>query len=74
VGVRLAGEHATGVSPCGPSPARLAPVAALRPATGRESVDVVGRHADAVYPDGIGRSKPTAALIEARLRQPRHRA
>ncbi len=41
---------------------------ALRAAVvGREKVAVVGRHAYLVYPDGIGRSKLTNALAEARL-------
>ncbi|HEY8368478.1 MAG TPA: DUF1697 domain-containing protein [Thermodesulfobacteriota bacterium] len=34
---------------------------------GRERVRVAGRHAYIVYPDGIGRSKLTTALIEDRL-------
>jgi len=33
----------------------------------RERVAVVGRHAYLVYPDGIGRSKLTNAVIESRL-------
>jgi uncharacterized protein (DUF1697 family) len=35
--------------------------------TGREQVRAVGRHAYLAYPDGIGRSKLTAVLIERRL-------
>ncbi|HVV93672.1 MAG TPA: DUF1697 domain-containing protein [Hyphomicrobiales bacterium] len=43
-------------------------VAALRAAIkGREAVEAVGRHAYVVYPDGIGRSKLTGAMIEQRL-------
>jgi uncharacterized protein (DUF1697 family) len=43
-------------------------VAALRDAiSGRELVEARGRHAYLVYPDGIGRSKVTAALIERKL-------
>lgn len=34
---------------------------------GREIVDVAGRHAYFVYPDGVGRSKLTHALIEKKL-------
>ncbi len=43
-------------------------VADLRGAIrGRETVEVVGRQAYLVYPDGIGRSKLTIALIEKKL-------
>jgi len=43
-------------------------VAALRRAVqGREQVQVTGREAYLVYPDGIGRSRMTAALIERHL-------
>lgn len=35
--------------------------------TGREVVQVDGRHAYIVYPDGIGRSRLTNALIEKKL-------
>ncbi len=43
-------------------------VDALREAIrGREVVQAVGRHAWAVYPDGIGRSRLTTALIERKL-------
>jgi uncharacterized protein (DUF1697 family) len=46
-----------------------AEVDALRAAIkGRESVAVVGRCAYLVYPDGIGRSKLTIAVIESRLK------
>lgn len=43
-------------------------VAALNAAIiGREAVRVIGRHAYAAYPDGIGRSKLTNAVIEKKL-------
>ena len=43
-------------------------VAALQEAiTGREVVRGAGRHAYIVYPDGIGRSRLTLALIERKL-------
>ena len=43
-------------------------LAALREAIkGRERVELDGRQAYAVYPDGIGRSKLTVALIEKHL-------
>jgi uncharacterized protein (DUF1697 family) len=53
-------------------PLKAAPAAArveaLRAAiVGRERVAVVGRHAYLVYPDGIGRSKLTNAVVESRL-------
>jgi uncharacterized protein (DUF1697 family) len=49
------------------APAREA-LAALRQAIkGRERVETEGRQAYAVYPDGIGRSKLTMALIEKHL-------
>jgi uncharacterized protein (DUF1697 family) len=35
--------------------------------TGREMVRVIGRHAYIVYPDGVGRSRLTNALIERKL-------
>src|SRR2546428_7360759 len=35
---------------------------------GREIVRAGGRHVYAVYPDGVGRSRPTTALIEKKLR------
>ncbi|MDD5564553.1 MAG: DUF1697 domain-containing protein [Thermoanaerobaculaceae bacterium] len=45
-----------------------AKAAALRAAiTGPEQVDVRGRHAYAVYPRGIGRSRLTNALVERTL-------
>jgi uncharacterized protein (DUF1697 family) len=43
-------------------------LAALRAAIkGREEVEIVGRDAYMVYPDGIGRSKLTIAIIEKKL-------
>jgi uncharacterized protein (DUF1697 family) len=36
--------------------------------TGREVVRVVGRQAYIVYPDGVGRSRLTTALLERKLR------
>jgi uncharacterized protein (DUF1697 family) len=43
-------------------------IAALQQAiVGREVVQARGRHAYAVYPDGIGRSRLTSALIERAL-------
>ncbi|MDE3216476.1 MAG: DUF1697 domain-containing protein [Gemmatimonadota bacterium] len=45
-----------------------AQVRALRDAiAGRETVEVRGRHAYIVYPDGIGTSRLTAAVLDARL-------
>ncbi len=38
-----------------------------RAITGREVVRAKGRHAYVVYPDGIGRSRLTSALIEKKL-------
>ena len=47
---------------------RAADVKALRAAiVGREVVEAVGTHAYLVYPDGIGRSRLTTALIERTL-------
>ena len=46
-------------------------IEALRAAiTGRETVAGDGRHVYAVYPDGVGRSKLTTALIEKALGMP----
>jgi len=43
-------------------------VKALRTAiAGRERVEVIGRHAYLVYPDGIARSRLTSRLIEEKL-------
>ncbi|HEX7126322.1 MAG TPA: DUF1697 domain-containing protein [Thermodesulfobacteriota bacterium] len=51
-----------------PFPREAEDVKALEAAIkGRETVRVAGRHAYVVYPDGIGRSKLTTALIEDRL-------
>jgi uncharacterized protein (DUF1697 family) len=45
-----------------------AAVAALQEAiVGREVVRAAGRHSYVVYPDGIGRSKLTSALVEKKL-------
>jgi uncharacterized protein (DUF1697 family) len=45
-----------------------AAVTALQKAiVGREVVRAIGRHAYVVYPDGIGRSKLTSAIVEKKL-------
>ena len=45
-----------------------AAVTALQKAiVGREVVRAIGRHSYVVYPDGIGRSKLTSALVEKKL-------
>jgi uncharacterized protein (DUF1697 family) len=50
------------------SPPAAEDVAALQAGiAGRETVAAVGRHAYLVYPDGIGTSKLTNALIEGKL-------
>lgn len=50
------------------APVGPAGVTALKAAIpGRETVRAAGRHAYIVYPDGIGRSKLTTALIERKL-------
>jgi uncharacterized protein (DUF1697 family) len=49
-------------------PGREAGTALQRAITGRELVRVEGRQAYAVYPDGIGRSRLTTAVIEKHLR------
>ena len=49
------------------APTRAAATALQQAITGREVVRVVGRQAYAVYPDGIGRSRLSTALIESRL-------
>jgi uncharacterized protein (DUF1697 family) len=48
-----------------PKPAHLA--ALERAIKGRERVRLHGRHAYIVYPDGVGRSRLTAAVIEKHL-------
>jgi len=48
-----------------PTPAAVAALRAAIP--GRETVSAVGRHLYAVYPDGIGRSHLTAALMDRKL-------
>ena len=46
-------------------------VEALRAAiSGREAVHLDGRHLYVTYPDGIGRSRLTSALIESKLATP----
>jgi uncharacterized protein (DUF1697 family) len=49
------------------APDRIAARALQQAITGREVVRVRGRHAYIIYPDGIGRSRLTSALIERRL-------
>lgn len=49
------------------APSREAATALKRAIVGREIVNVIGRHAYVVYPDGMGRSRLTSVLIEARL-------
>jgi uncharacterized protein (DUF1697 family) len=50
-----------------PAPASIQ---ALRAAiVGREKVEAVGRHAYIHYPDGIGRSRLTPAILDAKLGQ-----
>mgnify|MGYP002399900788 CR=1 FL=1 len=49
------------------APTREAVTALQRAITGREVVRAEGRHAYLVYPDGVGRSRLTSALIEKHL-------
>jgi uncharacterized protein (DUF1697 family) len=49
------------------APAAAAAAALQRAVKGRETTRVVGRHAFIVYPDGIGTSKLTLAVIERAL-------
>ena len=49
------------------APDRTAVTALQRAITGREVVRVAGRQAYVVYPDGIGRSRLTNALLESKL-------
>ena len=49
------------------APAARAVTALQRAIPGRERLQAAGRHAYLVYPDGIGRSRLTAALIERHL-------
>ena len=49
------------------APAKQAVVALRAAIAGRERVEVAGRHAYVVYPDGIGRSKLTSAVLERYL-------
>ena len=54
---------------CLKAPAATEDVESLRAAiSGRELVQTDGRHAYFVYPDGVGRSRLTNALIERKLR------
>jgi uncharacterized protein (DUF1697 family) len=48
-------------------PSREQAEALQRAIKGREVVRVIGRHAYIVYPDGIGRSRLTNAIIEKHL-------
>lgn len=49
------------------SPDRTAMSALRGSVTGRETIEAVGRHLYAVYPDGFGRSKLTTNTIERHL-------
>ena len=49
------------------APDRAAVTALQKAIVGREVVRAVGRHTYVVYPDGIGRSKLSVALIEKKL-------
>ncbi len=49
------------------APDRTAAAALTDAIRGRESLRVKGRQAYVVYPDGVGRSKLTMALIEKKL-------
>jgi uncharacterized protein (DUF1697 family) len=49
------------------APARARLTDLERAITGREGVRLKGRHAYVVYPDGIGRSRLTSAVIESKL-------
>jgi uncharacterized protein (DUF1697 family) len=49
------------------APDRAAVTALQKAIVGREVASAVGRHAYVVYPDGIGRSKLTSALVEKKL-------
>lgn len=55
------------VMPLKDAPGARAVAALRRAVTGRELVQVTGPDAYLVYPDGIGRSRMTAALIERHL-------
>jgi len=48
-------------------PAKTAPAALASAIVGRERIELVGKNLYLVYPDGIGRSKLTSALIEKKL-------
>ena len=49
------------------APDKKAAAALITAIPGRETLRVKGRHAYIVYPDGVGRSKLTMALIEKKL-------
>jgi uncharacterized protein (DUF1697 family) len=49
------------------APGRADELALQKAITGREIARVKGRHAYVVYPDGIGRSRLTMALVEKKL-------
>ncbi len=49
------------------APSRAAVAGLQRAIAGREIVRAKGRHAYVVYPDGVGRSRLTTALIEQKL-------
>src|SRR5262245_7158055 len=49
------------------APASAAVTALQKAIVGREVVRAIGRHSYVVYPDGIGRSKLTSALVEKKL-------
>jgi uncharacterized protein (DUF1697 family) len=55
------------VMPLRAAPARAAVAILVAAISGREQVQVIGRTLYAVYPDGIGRSRLTIALIERKL-------
>ena len=55
------------VMPLKRAPSRAAVEALQRAITGRETVRAVGRQLYIVFPDGIGRSRLTNAVIEKRL-------
>ena len=55
------------VMPLKDAPDKVCLAELRRAIQGRERVDVVGRVAYLVYPDGVGRSKLTTTVIESRL-------
>lgn len=52
------------------APERKAVDALQRAISGRETIKTVGRHAYIVYPDGVGRSRLTTAMLEKGLGGP----